>query len=138
MKQGKICVKHPELNGLRTNSHACAGCKREKDLLRKRTIGITRNREKARAYNQNLKEKVFGQYGKACSLCGFDNIDALTIDHVNNDGAEHRRRLTGSRHSGGTLTYRWLVKNDFPAGFRTLCQNCNVIEYKKYARSKHL
>lgn len=137
MKKGKVCEKHPELEGLRTNSHMCAGCKRESDLLRKKTIGAARNREKARAYNENLKEKVFGHYGKMCCLCGFSNIAALTIDHVNNDGAEHRRQLKGSRQGGGMMTYRWLIKNDFPAGFRTLCQNCNVIEYKKYARSKH-
>lgn len=136
MKKGKICIKHPELNGLRTNNHVCAGCKREKDLLRKKTIGITRNREKARDYNDRLKKRVFGHYGMTCQLCGFSNMDALTIDHVNNDGAQHRRQLTGSRHGGGMMTYRWLVKNDFPEGFRTLCQNCNTIEYKKYVRFK--
>lgn len=138
MKQGKICEKHPELNGLRTNSHTCAGCKRASDLMRKKTAGAARNREKSRAYNERLKDQVFSHYGKSCSLCGFSNMDALTIDHIDQNGAEHRRELKGSRQGGGMMTYRWLVKNSFPGGFRTLCQNCNVIAYKEHVRSKHL
>jgi hypothetical protein len=138
MKTGKVCPKHPHLNGLRTNSHACAGCKREKDLARVKTIGLQRSREKARAYSDKLRNAVFNHYGMKCAICDFSNVDALTIDHINNDGAAHRREIKGSRAGGGMVTYRWLIKNKYPEGFRTLCQNCNIIEYKKFVRSKHM
>ncbi len=45
----------------------------------------------------------------------------LTIDHINNDGAAHRKEIG----EGGTNFYRWLRKNNYPLGFRTLCWNCN-------------
>jgi hypothetical protein len=46
----------------------------------------------------------------------------LTVDHMNDDGAEHGRRL-GSSHRRNI--YRWLVINGFPEGFQILCWNCN-------------
>jgi hypothetical protein len=47
----------------------------------------------------------------------------LTIDHINNDGAQHRRP-SGRRMKGEKLT-RWLILNNFPEGFQILCWNCN-------------
>ena len=34
--------------------------------------------------------RVLDHYGRACSCCGETEPAFLTIDHVNNDGAEHR------------------------------------------------
>lgn len=139
MKFGKICPKHPDLNGLRTNSYTCAGCKKESDKERRATTrGKKINQAVAKRYSDTLKDKVFEHYGKRCLHCGFDNTDALTIDHINQDGAEHRRAIAGnSRRGGGRLLYKWLIDNEFPDGFRTLCQNCNTIAYKQYLRNKH-
>lgn len=67
------------------------------------------------------KKLVIEKYGGVCVCCGETEIAFLTIDHINNDGAEHRRKIG----HGGTQIYRWLVKNDFPPGFQTLCFNCN-------------
>jgi len=53
-----------------------------------------------------------------CQCCGEDHIEFLAIDHINNDGAAHRRRV-------GRGIYHWLVKNNFPPGFQVLCHNCN-------------
>lgn len=63
---------------------------------------------------------VFGHYGRRCACCGA--AERLTIDHVDGDGAEHRREL-GSQ--GSWALYRWLVVNGFPPGFQTLCEPCN-------------
>jgi len=44
------------------------------------------------------KKKVFEHYaGKnpACAVCGYNDPRALSIDHMNGDGAEHRRALGG-------------------------------------------
>lgn len=92
-----------------------------------------RYRESKRRRNLELKHQVMEYYSNGkpiCSLCGFSDIRALCIDHINNDGAEHRRRVCGnSRNGGGTSsTYFWLRKNGFPDGFQVLCFNCNQIK----------
>lgn len=76
-----------------------------------------------------LKIKVLTHYGHGkctCIICGFDDIRALSIDHIQGGGNEHRRKLTYSN------IYKWLVENDYPEGFQTLCMNCQFIKrYKK-------
>lgn len=67
-----------------------------------------------------LKNEVFAAYGgPVCNCCGESTIEFLTVDHINNDGADHRRQI------GQTSLYRWLRKNDYPKGFQILCMNCN-------------
>jgi hypothetical protein len=81
-----------------------------------------RNLRRASAQRRRHREKalVFAHYGTWCACCG--TTEQLTIDHVNGDGAKHRR-LMGS--GGGTFIYHWLVVNGFPPGFQTLCGPCN-------------
>ena len=54
-----------------------------------------------------------------CACCGESEIKFLCIDHVNNDGAKHRKEI------GSIGIYGWLKKNNFPNGFQVLCHNCN-------------
>lgn len=68
------------------------------------------------------KERVFAHYGVICVGCGFPDMRALSIDHVDSGGADHRRTL------GGINFYRWLVRQGFPVGFQTLCMNCQWIK----------
>jgi hypothetical protein len=67
-----------------------------------------------------------------CRWCGQGDIDVLTIDHINNDGAEHRKTR---RAMTGNAMYSWLIKNDYPEGFQVLCFNCNVKKELLYRRS---
>ena len=69
------------------------------------------------------REQVFAVYGDKCVHCGETNIAFLTVDHVNNDGAEHRRSI-----KNGNLRI-WLRKNNFPDGFQILCNNCNWLKF---------
>jgi hypothetical protein len=78
--------------------------------------------KKVRTANKKLKDLVYDVYGDHCVCCGESEGSFLTIDHINNDGAEHRR-LTGIKN-GGTVFYRWLIRNDFPKDFQVLCWNC--------------
>ena len=88
-----------------------------------------KNPEKIRQYNiQNrgnrkiarieLTRLVIGHYGGQCTCCGESERAFLTIDHVNNDGAEHKRII-------GSNLYRWLKKQGYPDDFQVLCWNCN-------------
>lgn len=75
-----------------------------------------RRRESMRAAHRHYRDLVFAHYGTVCRCCG--SADRPTIDHVNGDGAEHRKTVTS--------LYRWLVRNDYPDGFQTLCRRCNA------------
>ena len=85
----------------------------EEDRMRKR---ISR-----KAYNEKNREIVLDKLGNKCACCGEDEKLFLEIDHINNDGAQHRSRDTDS-----ATMVRWLIKNNFPEGFQLLCSNCNM------------
>lgn len=56
-------------------------------------------------------------------------FDTLTIDHINNDGAEERRKIRGDRRQGGGyMQYSRLRKANWPIGYQVLCMNC---QFKK-------
>lgn len=66
------------------------------------------------------------EYGGAiCRCCGNTELERLQIDHVNNDGAEERRKLFGVNYGISLLEY--LSKNGFPdkERFQVLCAGCN-------------
>lgn len=74
------------------------------------------------------KRLVMDHYGGKCACCGEDAIEFLTIDHINNDGAEHRKTVLShaSRNGRSVRLYSWLVQEGFPSGFQVLCMNCNT------------
>lgn len=75
--------------------------------------------ESLRNYNQSIRAEIVEAYGSECACCGESEARFLTIDHINNDGAKHRREI-------GAAIYLWLKKNGFPKnGFQLLCCNCN-------------
>lgn len=76
-----------------------------------------------------MKETVMNHYGGKCACCGEGEIVFLTIDHVNNDGAAHRRQLRNRGQGGGLWFYRWLIKHGYPASFQVLCLNCNLAKH---------
>lgn len=72
-----------------------------------------------------VKKEVFTRYGgAACRCCGESNIFFLSMDHVEGNGADHRR--TGRV---GNNIYSWLKRNNYPRGFQVLCHNCNHGRY---------
>ena len=90
-----------------------------------------RNVNSQRLYHQRwqtkVKTDVLGHYGSGklgCVKCGFTDIRALSIDHINGDGATHRKVIKMS----GQRFYRWLKVNDYPKGYQTLCMNCQFIK----------
>lgn len=78
-----------------------------------------KNKEKKRIKWQQLRKQVISHYGEICACCGESRIEFLAIDHINNNGADHRKSIT-------TSIYRWLEKNNYPDGFQILCHNCNL------------
>lgn len=76
-----------------------------------------------RQYQRNKKMDVINHYGGKCLCCGESFIEFLAIDHIGGGGQQHRKK---SKITSGTGMYRWIVKNNYPTGFRVLCHNCNM------------
>lgn len=107
------------------------------------------NREKYNLYNRNYWKKNkhkyknnrkivreekrqlclihYGGSPPKCSCCDETIYEFLTIDHIHNNGKEHRKKIGGA----GINLYRWLIKNNFPDGFQVLCYNCNWGKFKR-------
>lgn len=76
-----------------------------------------------RIHRNKLKVAAYAAYGGfICACCGETHELFLSLDHVNNDGAQARQSLHPI--SGGAL-YAWLKHNNYPEGFQVLCMNCN-------------
>jgi len=83
----------------------------------------------SRQYRRDLKLEVLRQYGTVCYCCQEAIPDLLTIDHIENDGSSHRKKLFGLNGRAGYRFYLWLKANNWPTGFRTACFNCNQGRY---------
>lgn len=81
-----------------------------------------------------LKKDILTHYGNGqckCIRCGFEDLRALTIDHVSGNGTKHRRSIrTGN-------FYSWLKYNNYPSGFQTLCGNCQLIKKDENRENRH-
>ena len=97
---------------------------------------IDNNRERYYALKYNFrdrnKKEVIAYYSNGlmeCNYCGFSNIHALCLDHVNNDGAEWRKKnKVSGRGTNGSNTFDTVKKMKFPEGLQVLCANCNLIK----------
>ena len=61
-----------------------------------------------------------------CECCGIDDIDFLTLDHIQNDGAKEKKELSNGQ--GGEWLYAKIIKNKSKVSherYRILCFNCN-------------
>lgn len=100
-------------------------------------------RKKTRGRMATLKLEVLTHYSPdhilkcSCVDCVVMDIDMLSLDHVDNDGAEHRRSIsTVYRNRGGEKMYRLVKNGKFPEGFQTLCMNHQLKKHLLNVRSK--
>lgn len=134
-KKQRITPKNPE--GFDVRCYQCGNKYRRKykdgrkpnppshKTARKTTEEVRRHRARLKHGNRVLKLQVLQAYSgdvPFCQCCGEKSFEFLTIDHIANDGAAHRRSLNNGK--GGNV-YIFLRKNGFPDGFRVLCMNCN-------------
>ena len=100
----------------------------KKKIIRRVTKWVSMNKEKRKLnytrYIRRIKDKVVSHYSpmKRCIKCGFLDIRALSMDHINGKGTQHRKTIKGRNF------YVWLLKNGFPKGFQVLCMNCQFIK----------
>lgn len=87
---------------------------------------LEKAKEHAKRWRTKYKFDALSHYSIAdcpiCAHCGITDVDVLCIDHINNDGATHRKKL---KLLGGYNFYLWLRQQGYPEGFQVLCFNCN-------------
>lgn len=134
MKTCRTCGELKESDQFAKGRGSCVPCRKlskQKTHVRTRAKNLVvmrdyyaRNRVRLLALERErqrlLKEGAYRAYGGyRCVCCGETESKFLCIDHVNDDGQEHRKTVDASR------LYYWLKVNDYPAGFQILCFNCN-------------
>jgi len=76
-------------------------------------------REKAVLQFRNLFNEVLEHYGNKCFVCG--SYERPHIDHIGGfDG--------NGEYRTGKILWAWLRRNNYPPGFRILCQKCNTVD----------
>jgi hypothetical protein len=98
--------------------------KREWKKIKSSPSLLKKHREKVKKQRWELKLEVLKHYSPElkCARCGFNDVRALSIDHINGGGSRHIKKI------GASKFYRWLKKNNYPSGFQVLCMNCQFIK----------
>ncbi len=97
--------------------------KNREKILEKNRNQYQKTKEVIKQKEVDRRLKVYNHYSNydiKCICCGERHLDFLSVDHINNDGYEHRKRGLSSN----TLI-QWIIKNNFPSGFQISCMNCN-------------
>jgi len=108
----------------RVEAGLCAGCGvPDKPVTRGRVCDMCSLTERQRMVR--IKFDVMQKYGGkcACPSCGESGLAFLTIDHINNDGAQMRK---SGAHSGGGHFYKRLLRLPVDPTLQILCYNCNL------------
>jgi hypothetical protein len=94
------------------------------------------NQHRIARFRQDRYQALFHYSGGdiRCACCGERTIEFLALDHVNNDGAAHRREL---RTEGGGRFYAWLRRTGYSyTSLAVSCHNCNIAR-SFYGRCPH-
>lgn len=105
-------------------SSYCKKCQNSyRSYKRRNRIGYWEKERKQKRIIPKLK--VVTHYSNStmkCAKCGFSDMRALSVDHIEGNGNKHRKEVKGCR------LYQWLIKNKYPKGFQILCMNCQFIK----------
>lgn len=79
---------------------------------------------KSNAHYHKRRDQVFNILGRKCKKCGFDDIRALQVDHIDGGGCKE------IRESGHVYMYNKIINSPKEAHkyYQVLCANCNSIK----------
>lgn len=66
----------------------CGHCNKIFDIAKSKKLDInycSRNCKDASSINTNYRQKAIRHYGAICQKCGFDNIKAIEVHHIDKD-----------------------------------------------------
>lgn len=83
-----------------------------------------RRRDQSIDYRRKLRLKFLEMYGGKCICCHIDEEAFLALNHILEDGDEHRKQRTSyGIYIDATAKYD-------PDRFQILCHNCNFAKYR--------
>lgn len=94
----------------------------KKEIIARITRYQIRTKRTAADIARRMRVDVINRYGGKCVNCGFGDIRALCIDHVNGDGAKEKRLL----NNYSRLRRMWHGPKS--KKYQILCCNCNTIK----------
>lgn len=125
-KVNEACRAWKAANPERYKAAQQAWADRNRDKVRASSIAWSNKvKERKKEQWQTMRLMVMDHYGgPVCACCGETTYSFLTLDHIYNDGAAHRKSM-GNKH-----LYRWIIANGYPDGFQVLCMNCNFGKFQ--------
>ena len=109
-KQCPVCQEFKPLTAFQQNpdgsirKHTCKSCYGQK-------------------YRSAIRLEAILALGSRCACCGEKHPSFLSLDHINNDGGEHRSKYTSSNN---TLIYADARREGWPTDkYQLLCYNCH-------------
>jgi len=123
----KFCTRRCSLSALYGTSKLCVECgkkvpKKSFKFCSKKCLRRIHQRRRMRSFSEERRKAIRG-FGGKCSRCGFSNIDALELHHV--DRSRKIRFKSPHRHN---ISFRMRDFRKNPDNFEVLCANCHRIE----------
>ncbi|QIG58928.1 HNH endonuclease [Gordonia phage AnClar] len=82
------------------------------------------------AATEAARDELFVRYGGyTCACCGETERAFLSLDHINRDGAAHRRSMSKGKSNtfpGYRTLHADLKRKGWPPVLQVLCHNCNI------------
>lgn len=85
-------------------------------------------------YLTKLRTDIVTTYGSQCVCCKETEPLFLTLDHINNDGPEHKKLL---HCKGGSKLYADVRRRGYPNTYRLMCYNCNAGRWRNKGECPH-
>jgi hypothetical protein len=123
------CKQYGRGNYQRRKATCIRASKRWRDNNKERCRKNRKAWQKANPYGMRMRKaklELFDVMGNKCSECGFDDIRALQIHHIHNDGYAERK----SGAMDNYLSFYHKVKKSFlnhEGKYTLFCANCNWI-----------
>lgn len=104
----------------RDRCYQCKECIRK----RQRSVQYRQSVNKRRQY-KSVRISILNLLGGKCAQCGFSDIRALQIDHINGGGRRERKAFGTNMRRYYTSVLEKIKKGD--KSYRCLCANCNCL-----------
>jgi len=125
-------IKNPNKSKYQILCHNCNSGKHRGHGICPHNITIEQPKTILQRYYTRLWDKIFNIYGNKCVCCGERNRLFLTVDHINNDGSTHRKRVGGSHNA-----IKDIISSKDKTKYQILCYNCNCGRERNHGICPH-
>jgi hypothetical protein len=111
----------PRSNYITVCSEKCGGAYIKREV---KPLPSSINVARTKAWRIRARQNVLRHYSPdlKCQRCGFSDFRALTLDHIDGGGNQHRRKRKIRQ------LFMWVKRHNYPKGFQVLCMNCQFIK----------